>query len=981
VVGAITEAHGAMSTDAAALQLVEASQLLGFTDIDSASEPIALVIGSMAGGTGAGALLDVCDVLRSKGERAAKQLAYMTQPFAVLYTSDIFKGVGGVPGAEPNSLAVMAELTAGLRAAQAGETTPSYHQTAGLGVPLSERGPALTFLMGAGNDTMSLGDPTAVYRSTGLAISTWVTDEKVQKGLARSPIGNCHEERSTGSKLPIHSKVDPIGSVIQPFSSFGYARLEVSRRRFADYAAERLARHVVDHLLRAHLKGVDGGPADAALEARVNPQSVTRFLQGCELSERDRTENQIIDAIENAAHGPAADAGIPNGGDLRAACETSGADLAHRALQTGPGAVDLTAAQNRLVSQCHARVTELKPVWSQMLKIGADRWCDEIQPVVVRHVTRTLSEEGLPVTVSLLEHAEDDLDAAIAQLDSEAVQARNYGRNAFGHMSFPTGGAAGKAVANAIQNEFAKAASNCLRSEVEALLRERAMSAIRDFKREFLVPLRRSLAAEAVALNDAWPDIQGWASATTLPSSFFPDPNVVLLTDLDRYPSMFDDLLGQSLGGSPARAVQSAIERVIESSSDDGAAGPLVGNQIAPFIGFDSWRPGSSTPAVFQVGASPDALRQRCGRWLLADTSSGIGAYLTEPLEERLSNASNDEVDIFVSRLRRALDLSMPFVEISPAVFAEVADRAKPEISRTLSAIPLSVAPGQYAYDRIADMLKSVIAESKDDSPGSPSPHIEEFFRSGGATSGSVDIEISTFMRGYHPMVFSSLVTPIASAARERIGGGDHAFWMMRRARPLLQFVPLTTLQIEALVRGWYAGRLLGLIRFEALQKHGQASTIATISRGASGFVPLPGMILGRLPVTAPDVFASVLESYPLAEVLHAAGDPGALLPYERLFELGDCTELNQWIQSGEVPFGSSLGGDDPESRRAELLTALDDAKQGNLTVKNSYEPRADEWSQPPMTWELVELLNKVIDQLTESIKAVPSDKGGFVGG
>jgi hypothetical protein len=26
-------------------------------------------------------------------------------------------------------------------------------------------------------------------------------------------------------------------------------------------------------------------------------------------------------------------------------------------------------------------------------------------------------------------------------------------------------------------------------------------------------------------------------------------------------------------------------------------------------------------------------------------------------------------------------------------------------------------------------------------------------------------------------------------------------------------------------------------------------------------------------------------------------------------------------------------------------------------------------------------LLNKVIDQLTESIKAVPSDKGGFVGG
>ena len=964
---AITEAHNAMSTDKAVLQLREAAQLLGFDTDRPEDQPVALVVGSMAGGTGAGGLLDVCDVLRSKGEAGANAAVFMSMPMAVLYTSDIFRGIGAaVPGAEPNSLAVMAELTAGLRSAQ--KAIPSYHMTAGFGVELGERGPALTFLIGAGNGEMALGNPTAVYRASGLAISTWVTDPGVQSGLQASPIGNHVQLRHSASALAVH-KGEPEA---QALSSFGYGRLEVSRRRFTDYAAERLGRQVIDHLLRAHLKvAAEDTTADAAREARLTPQSITRFLQSCGLSERDQSENQIIDAIESAAHGPAADAGIPDGGDLRAACDTIGADLARRALDGPAKNLDLNAAQNRLVTQTQARVNELKPMWSQMLKLGADRWCEEIQPRVVKHVTRTIAEEGLPVTVALLERADDDLEAAIGQLDSEAVQARNYARNAFGHMSFAAGGAAGNAVAKAVQGEFAKAASICLRSEVEALLRERAVSAIREFKSGFLHPMRRSLATSSASLNESWPTVQAWASESIVPSSYVPDPNVVLLTDLERYPALFEDLLARSLGGSSSGASRLAIDRVIESSSEDDGPGISTATRIAPFITLDPWHPGSGRQAAFEVALSPEVIRGRCSSWLVSDTSVGIGAYLTEPLSERLTNASPDEVAHFVSRFRVALERSAPLVEVSSRVLTEVHGIAKPEIIRTMSTIPLPVTPGQEAYDRISDLLRTF---------GMEDGEIVDRFRTGEGESGSADIEVSTFMRGYHPVVFSSLVTPIAAAAREQLGKGDRGFWMMRRARPLDQFVPLSESRIEQLARGWYVGRLLGMITFTDVEIFGQASVSASISRGSSGPIPLPAVTLGRPPVSQRDVFASVLESYPLAEVLYAAGDPGALLPYERLLELGLGNEFKDWIRTGELPFGVSPGGQDPESRANTLMSKLKDVRSKVEEVNAEYLPRADEWSQPPMTWELVNVLLVAIDSLIDIVGGVQTGIGVAAG-
>ena len=71
--------------------------------------PIAVVVSSLAGGTGAGLLIDVCDTLR------ALEPSWGSESIALLYTPEVFLGLGNaaVGGVQPNSLAAISEVLNG----------------------------------------------------------------------------------------------------------------------------------------------------------------------------------------------------------------------------------------------------------------------------------------------------------------------------------------------------------------------------------------------------------------------------------------------------------------------------------------------------------------------------------------------------------------------------------------------------------------------------------------------------------------------------------------------------------------------------------------------------------------------------------------------------------------------------------------------------------------------------------------------------
>lgn len=964
---AIAASVNAMNMDSSVTQLREAAACLGFDTGRDEDEPIALVMGSMAGGTGAGAILDVCDTLRIMGKQGQ---TFLRIPFAVLYTAAVFGNLDTsvVPGVEPNTLAFISEMSAMLKNRE--PVTPVYHASAGYTAELTERGPALAFLIGPNNNDVTLPDEVAVFDSTAQAITAWVVDPRVQSTLQTSPLGNLDQLRKTKSYLPVHQH-EPADD--QPCSSFGYARLEISRRRFHRYAAERMGRRAVEHLVRAHLeRATDGTPADVAIAERATPQRATEFLRACGLSERDNTENQIIDAVLDAAQsmsGGSAQQGIT----LDAACQAEATDLAMRILDA-PGAAEKNfnpaQAQQQLQRQTEAKVPEFTERWGSLLAAGVARWCDEIQTRVVGAVTASVAAEGLAVTRELLARADEDLQAAMSELQAESVEITNFGANAFGRMALPPAGKKQK-IAQSLKPSFTKAASDRLRSEAEVLRRQLTIDAIRDLRTGFLDPLRQSLATAERGLLEQWPAVQEWVHGDGVPGRFAPAPNVVLLTDIEQYPAEFDRLVAATTGQTRAGALDQAVNLALTATGSDPVPG-VDADGPGAVITFSPWVRSDDRRASFDVAVSAEELRDRCHRWLVADTSVGIGAHLTEPLQQTLSSASSTAIKHFVTRFRIALERSAPLIDINVATLNEVHRLSGPQYQRVMSAIPLAVNPGDEAFEKVKDLLLSL---------GIDAAEVPTYFRSDDDdTAPGGDIEISTFLRAYHPTVFGSLVNPIAAAAPGAAGRGDAGFWDMRRSRPLPEFVPVSRSTLRFMVRGWLVASLLGQITFDKLEQFGHpyVAPALAVPGGKTVMFPRPG--LGRLPSGPRDALAAVLEAYPLAEVMFATGQPNALAGYERLLAVGVGSALATWVADGTVDAGSPPAGDTPDERCGYAVAQYKAALGAIAAYDDEFSPDDDTWKLPPRSWELRLVVSEVLHELIDAADAARV-QGGSEGG
>ena len=948
IADAIRSALAAMTVETADLQLRDACSYLGFDSTGERDADLAFVIGSMAGGSGAGGVLDVCDLLRGM---ASHGNSFLSVPAAVLYTADIFRGLGDkVPGAEPNSLAVISELSAAMKRGSDANWGNPYLTAAGLACPAGELGPAITFLIGAGNNDVALPDPISVYKATSLALSTWVTDPKANSGLGATIVGNAFTLRKNESKLSTHRFERPD----QACSSFGYARLEVSRNRFRRYCSERLARGAFEVLLRGRLDIGSGTPHAEAVNERLNPQIETDFLRMCGISERDEKENDIIDAIR--AEAERASIGSESAGSLKDACMAAGIELTARVLDA-PGAggrnFDLGGAQRKMQAQAEAKATEFGSAWSGLIQVGVERWCADIQQRTVDGVTQSLATEGLAVTVALLQRAATDLDTAMGHLQGESTTISNGGRNAFGHMEQFAGKGA-KGANTQLREAFSSAAARRLFAEVEVTLRARAIDAIAEFKTSFLRPLTDALAAAERGLQESWPAVQEWAADDLVPRRFHPDPNVVLLQDVDQYPAQFETLLVKTVGGTKSSAQRLAAERVVAF----GSADEVEGDAVTPIISFSKWDRSGGRPASFTIDLDPAAMKERASHWLVSDAAGGIGAYITAPLQETLAGAGQKEIDQFVTRFRVALDRAAPLIDINAAT-ASAVHGSSPVIDPVVSAIPLAPSPGSPLYEGIKNLLM-------DRKFGFDEARVNSLFSSGDddAPSTITDIAIFMVLRAHHPMIFGSLVNPIATAALQASNEGDRTFWGMRRARPLAQFVPLQKQAIHMLVRGWFIGQLLGQVVFRDGSWFGRPYKYAEVlvPGRPNGEFPTPG--LGALAATPGEVLPVVLESYGLAEAMFATGHAQALAGYDRLLDLGAGDTLTRWIRTGEVDVGTPPVAEDVEARAALVDDLMTRALDSIAEIGRGFSPDTEIWSLPPRTWEIADLMRSAAEEI-----------------
>ena len=177
-------------------------------------------------------------------------------------------------------------------------------------------------------------------------------------------------------------------------------------------------------------------------------------------------------------------------------------------------------------------------------------------------------------------------------------------------------------------------------------------------------------------------------------------------------------------------------------------------------------------------------------------------------------------------------------------------------------------------------------------------------------------IDLYSFLPAPHsPLVIRSLMEPIGQAWAPIAASGSSAdvaisnFWFYRRTRPIMEFIPAPRPHIYAMVRGWYVGKLLGLI--DSSQQNGPIKIVDPWDDNLHKY-PFP------YPTLSPSVndnLASILESLALAYVQVGVDDAiDPLYPYVLLRKLGTNQgrsltywgELNEicttWLTEGKVP-------------------------------------------------------------------------------
>ena len=225
----------------------------------------------------------------------------------------------------------------------------------------------------------------------------------------------------------------------------------------------------------------------------------------------------------------------------------------------------------------------------------------------------------------------------------------------------------------------------------------------------------------------------------------------------------------------------------------------------------------------------------------------------------------------------------------------------------TFSKIPL--AKGDVGYEQSTEVVQFHTSQAV----------VDRFF----STSALADIEIFSTLKPMPPSAFASLVFPITEAWSRSIAAspsGDISFWRNRRARPLLEHVPLPEPVRLTLARGWAVGRLIGRLKWDDKR---EACEIEVSDQWIK-FLHPP---LSGVPADENDEFGAVLAGALMAEMLAAAGKPQPLAALTELLRLGG---------SAEHPM------EDPATSAKNTAEGLRQSATDIETEQLGYEPKID---------------------------------------
>ena len=913
-------------------ELQDLTRRLGGTPLSVAKSPVAVVISSIAGGSGAGAVIDICDLLRASAG------VWGSESIGILYSPDVFDYLPPQRrrGVRPNALATLSELVAGYwNKSGPSPDTINILNRQGVAVGDADRlGPRYSFLVGAKNDYVTYRTQNDIYQAMGRSLSSWVTSTGLQDRLDAYVSGNW---AATAISVP-----DQMGLTTNemetPFTALGSARVGLGRDRFRDFAAERLARAAIERLLNRHeelrLRGDER--ASRAIAQEVADTRFESFLAQSWLNERTEEQNAILDAIR------------PN--------EQRKQEMRHLKDQLLAAVTNNTPEKGRSVPEWRALISRgVKDVIDRKLdefdianREQGRAWVREIQDHLRGYAATTLAFDGYVVSALLFRKLADELRAVQTELEQEANRHLRHGENIESVVEEVLRRAGGEIlppghpqVAEAVSRGIA-----AIHYRSEARLRHLVVSVLPDLVNSVILPLAEEIERAGQALQTEMQPSQGqpsrvsvWPDDDEVPSRLRPAANEFLLEPLESYGDTLRDLVRRTVQTDDSMgAFRAVVQRIIVGADEVNDPKQSLVQQPS------SWVPRQhelhaelSTPsrASYDVNLSADALLSRATAWL---TKGGTpaGNYVTEGLDRYLDpdhvepQALSSRLQKFESMFNASLDAAQPLVSIKKSVLVAVHNRNEIPSETFFTELPFS--PSSPAGEIVRNVLESKGKWNAD--------MAKTFVESDRAFIDA----FAVLSEPYHPVVFDSLMKPIAEewGDRSKTADGREEFWRWRRARSLPEFIPTAPAVRRAMIRGWFTASILGQITFDNLE----AKIFVPNPVGGNGkWVSFPHPPLAAGIIAPHDYLPLALESMPLAFVdvaVDAKITP--MEPYKRLRAVGTSgggglesyessnPELNQWIERGVLPQGAPVpnpanagtSDDDWESRREAIVKRAD---------------------------------------------------------
>ncbi|MEG3586083.1 MAG: tubulin-like doman-containing protein [Actinomycetota bacterium] len=917
------------------------------------------IISSLAGGSGAGLLMEVCDIIRALDDSLGEET------FAVLYTPEVFESLasGSIGGVQPNALAAVSEVLNGYwyggnpgveSSNLVPKITDSVLEFAGLSETLHKSGPAYPFLIGRVNKKgIDHGTPERLFEMVGRSIVSMMTDKSVYSDFIAHTIGNWHQSavlragtHTTSDLLVNDGPLEEQGLPV--FSSLGYSRLSVGTDLLKEYSTQRILKLLLEHLSQYHYMSPEANSLQQQLKNN-DPDVIAKeiakhhkpaFLRNAGLSELTAEENQVQDALD------------PKGGDEKQSGAEIVRDYKENVRRQIYSSFDKKTEGGSWADLITDTIRFQQDLMLEKYKLAVDSemisWARTIHFSILNSIEHTIARCGLQASAEVCRLVSHELEK---ELFEELTREAQTAQQAADHFEDNVSELYGMGKIGKDNQILENCVDDALRDSVhrtEVILAESARALCKEVSKRVIKPLQRQLEeAQEIALAEL-SEITSYIGWNDNPptGSVLPNTGEYTLINPSDFPKIFKRLLSDSIGtrieDRQKKALRSAViagdylhspgnsfsEKLAESEEQipeqlqERSNNEDLEHLFSVAVVNDGWWPSLDQVSIrpqqdiiVKVRMSLEDLRDRVHHWLDRE-GSAFGEYLDTGLRYYLANRDGfnpnpiSESELakrrtrFNSQFDAAIKSAAPLVDVGGAIFGTVHAGAVDGADATqlaFSEIPLG------NHD-LTDVIESKLKAIGKDKTGKVLVSDESIKH----------IDITTKLDApMSPLVFDSLFKPIADKRTKAQTGGVnalHEFWANRRARPLRRYIPVPQSTLKAMIRGWFTCRILGLVSPPSSDLKEAAKIVHWETNKAIKF---PSPLLNFKP-QKPDIFSAILESVSLAFTqanLKQSTIP--LAPYISLRNYGKSSgttgpevwsyaelhpRLNDWIDTGKLP-------------------------------------------------------------------------------